>query len=247
MRSNVSAGESAYVSNSVVAALRPIIRSHIFWWGIAVCIALSSTSCSSSPTGGNKSSTEQASTKPAAKPADLETGRMVLQRLYTTSRGWAPDTEPIRIESQNYKHSGSDAASAPTGQDGKSALWRAIFGSPSRHLMKTYMWSGLTGPDVTPGITPGSEDSFSGGNSSTQPFQWAYLKTDSDQALQTAQKHGGAAQLKKDPNLPVNYSLQWNPHQSVLEWHVLYGNSTNQPDLSVVVDATTGKFVRVEK
>jgi hypothetical protein len=172
---------------------------------------------------------------------------MALQRLYTTSRGWAADTEPIRIESQNYKHSGNGSASDPTGQDGKAAVWRAIFASPSRHLMKTYMWSGLTGPDATPGITPGSEDSFSAGNSSTQPFQWAYLKTDSDQALQTAQKHGGAAQLKKDTSMPVNYSLQWNGHQSILEWHVLYGTSTNQPDLSVVVDATTGKFVRVEK
>lgn len=228
-----------------IASMQPIIRSPFLYCCLALSIGLGLVSCSSSSING-KNSNESVS-KPVAKPADAETGRMVLQRLYTTSRGWASDTEPVRIESQNYKHTGADSAGAPTGQDGKAALWRAIFASPSRHLMKTYMWSGLTGPDVTPGITPGSEDSFSAGNSSTQPFQWAYLKTDSDQALQIAQKHGGAAQLKKDPNLPVNYSLQWNSHQDILEWHVLYGNSTNAPDLSVVVDATTGKFVRVEK
>jgi hypothetical protein len=245
MHPDASASGSARMSGSVaVATMRPIIRSRFLRRSLAICFGLSLAACSSSP-GGNKTS-EQAA-KPAPKPPQVETGRMVLQRLYTTSRGWASDTEPIRLESQNYKHSGADAASAPNGQDGKSAIWRAMFGSPSRHLMKTYMWSGLTGPNANPGITPGSEDSFSTGNSSTQPFQWAYLKTDSDEAFQIAQKHGGAAQLKKNANMPVNYSLQWNGYHHILEWHVLYGNSTNEPDLSVVVDATTGKFVRVEK
>ncbi len=245
MHPDASASGTAQLSGSVAAAtMRPIIRSRFLRSSLVICFGLGLAACSSSPSG-NKTS-EQAA-KPAPKPPEVETGRMVLQRLYTTSRGWAPDTEPIRIESQNYKHSGADAASAPNGQDGKSAVWRAMFGSPSRHLMKTYMWSGLTGPDANPGITPGSEDSFSTGNSSTQPFQWAYLKTDSDEALHVAQKHGGAAELKKDSHMPVNYSLQWNGYHHLLEWHVLYGDRPHQPDLSVVIDATTGKFVRVEK
>ena len=137
---------------------------------------------------------------------------------------------------------------APLGRDGKSAIWRGVFASPGRRSMKTYMWSGLSGPDApSPGITPGTEDSWSATNTSTQPFQLVYLKFDTDQALETAQKHGGAALLKKDPELPVNYRLGWEGRRSMLVWHVIYGKSLNEPDLDVVVDATTNQFVRVEK
>ena len=172
---------------------------------------------------------------------------MILQRLYTTSRGWAGDTQPVNLQSQNYKHAGGNE-NAPLGHDGKSAVWRSLFASDARHMMKTYMWSGLTGPDApSPGITPGNEDAFSPGNSSTQPFQLVYLKTDSDQALETAQKHGGAALLKKDATLPVNFTLNWEPRRSMLVWHVIYGESVNEPKLDVVIDASSNQFVRVEK
>jgi hypothetical protein len=110
------------------------------------------------------------------------------------------------------------------------------------------MWSGLTGPDAPSlGINPGSEYSFSANNTSTAPFDLVYLKIDSDKAVETAQKHGGAALLKKDPDMPVNFSLNWEPRRQMLVWHVNYGKNSNEPDLSVVVNATTNDFVRVEK
>lgn len=199
--------------------------------------------CSSSPSGSSAPPAE----KPAPKPTESETGRVALQRLYTTSRGWAPDTQPISIQSQNYKNAGGNP-DAPLGHDGKSAVWRGLFGSRSRQSMKTYMWSGLTGPDApNPGINPGSEDSFSANNTSTTPFDLVYLKIDSDKALETAQKHGGAALLKKDPDMPVNFALNWEPRRQMLTWHVNYGKNSNEPDIGVVVNATTGDFVRVEK
>ncbi|HVH88658.1 MAG TPA: hypothetical protein VM912_18210, partial [Terriglobales bacterium] len=64
---------------------------------------------------------------------------------------------------------------------------------------------------------------------------------------ETAQKYGGAALLMKNPDLPVNFALNWEPRKSMLVWRVLYGKNSNEPDLSVVVDATTNNFVRVEK
>jgi hypothetical protein len=203
------------------------------------------TGCDSEPLGSSFASAP--AQKSEIKPIKAETGRMALQRLYTTSRGWSPDTDPVSIQSQNYKNAGGNP-DAPLGHDGKSAVWRGLFASAARHSMKTYMWSGLSGPDAPePGLTPGSEDSWSATNTSTQPFQLTYIKVDSDQALQTAEKHGGAALLKKDPNLPVNFSLNWEPRRSMLIWHVLYGKSANDPDLDVVVNATTNEFVRVEK
>jgi hypothetical protein len=171
----------------------------------------------------------------------------VLQRLYTTSRGWSPDTEPISLQSQNYKNAGGNP-DAPLGHDGKSAVWRGLFASAARRSMKTYMWSGLTGPDApSPGINPGAEDSWSATNTSTEPFQLTFLKTDSDHALETAQKHGGSGLLKKTPDLPVNFALRWDPRRSMLVWHVLYGKNSNEPDLDVVVNASTNDFVHVEK
>ena len=209
---------------------------------LTIGLAAMLCACSSSPSGSSAPAE-----KPAPKQTDAETGRMVLQRLYTTSRGWAPDTQPVSIQSQNYKNAGGNP-NAPLGHDGKSAVWRGIFGSRSRQAMKTYMWSGLTGPDApSPGITPGSEDSYNPNNTSTAPFDLVYLKIDSDKALQTAQKHGGAALLKKDPDLPVNFTLNWEPRRQMLIWHVNYGKNANEPDLSVVVNATTNDFVRVEK
>ena len=160
---------------------------------LALCVAFAMIACSSSPTGGEAAS---APSKPAPpKPSESESGRVVFQRLYTTSRGWAGDTQPVSLQSQNYKHAGGNP-DAPLGHDGKSAIWRGLFASASRRSMKTYMWSGLTGPDApNPGITPGTEDAWSATNTSTQPFQLVYLKFDSDQAFETARKHGGAAIL----------------------------------------------------
>src|SRR5579872_6300207 len=218
----------------------------MIWKSISVPIlAVALTACSSSPAGGSHPSEAPAATQAESKPSDAETGRIALQRLYTTSRGWAPDTEPVNLQSQNSKHAGGNQ-NPPLGHDGKSAIWRGLLASASRRSMKTYMWSGLAGPEApSPGITPGTEDSWSATNSSTQPFQLSFLKTDSNQALETAQKHGGAALLKKDANLPVNFTLSWEPRTSMLVWHVIYGQSVNDPQLDVVVNATSNQFVRV--
>ena len=200
----------------------------------------------SSPPSGNTKAPEQSSAAPAPKPAETETGHIAFQKLYVVSRGWAPDTEPTSLESENYaRHDKPDPALL--GHDGKSAVWRGVFASTARSSMKTYLWSGLTGQDAKPGITPGNEDPYSASNTSTRAFQLVYFKTDSDQAFETAQKHGGAAVLKKEPNTPVNYILDWDARRSLLEWDVLYGESKNDPKLDVVVNATTGQFVRVEK
>jgi hypothetical protein len=209
----------------------------------ALCV-LMLAACSSAPSGGGQKTAE---TRPAPKPTKAETGRVILQELYTTSRGWAPDTKPVSLESQNYRKS-DGSNDALLGHDGKSPLWRAIFASAARRSMKTYMWSGLSGPDApSSGVTPGNEDPYSSTNTSTQVFDLVYLKTDSDRVLEAANKHGGELLLKKEATLPVNFRLEWEPRGSMLVWHVLYGQSTNEPKLDVVVNATSGQFVRVEK
>src|SRR5205085_6653465 len=194
---------------------------------LTLCAAFAMMACSSSPSGSGAAAPPAKPEPP--KPSDVESGRVAFQRLYTTSRGWAGDTEPVSLQSQNYKHAGGNP-DAPLGHDGKSAIWRGIFASSGRHSMKTYMWSGLTGPDApSPGITPGTEDSWSATNTSTQPFQLVYLKFDSDQAFQTAQKHGGVALLKKTSDLPVNFRLSCESRKTIMVCQVCYELRINVP------------------
>ncbi len=180
--------------------------------------------------------------KPApAKPADeYKTGRIVFQKLLVTARAWAGDAQPFRLESQYTK-------GAPVAE-GRAGIWRASFASARRASIKSYLWSGVAAEDATErGISPGLEDTYSPANLSTRPFDVTYLKVDSDQAFKVAQEHGGQALMKKTPEQPVLFILDWDAHKNQLTWHVVYGDSRANAKLAVAINASTGGFLRVEK
>jgi hypothetical protein len=187
------------------------------------------------------SNTEKpAESKPAPKTTEAVTGRSGFQKLYIAARGWNADAKPYRLE--------SSVTSDANGHDGKAAIWRASFASPSMRSEKTYTWSGSTA-DGAPeqGVNPGIEDSYSSSNASTQIFDVGFLKIDSDQAFDIAQKHGGDKILEKDSSAPVFYVCDWNHNTNQLVWHVIYGASRDNAKLTVAVNASTGEFIRVEK
>ena len=205
-----------------------------------LCLALSLlVSCSSE----KKATTETASQpapKPVVKEAQYDTGRTAFQRMYLSARLWAPDAKPFRLQSQF-------APDAPT-TEGKAGMWRASFASPSKRMMKLFVWSGLVGPDAPEqGISFSAEDSWSASNSSTQPFDMGFLKVDSDKAYEVAQKNGGDKLTKKDPKQPVIFVLSWDATKNQLVWHILYGENPTEAKLRLAVDATSGAFLRVEK
>jgi hypothetical protein len=174
------------------------------------------------------------------KPPEFLTGRAAFQKLYIAARGWARDAQPYRIESLTTGDS--------KGKEGKSAVWRAFFASALQHGVKPYVWSGEEAPDApSRGISPGSEDNYSPTNSSTQIFDVVFLKTDSDKALEVAQKHGGDKVLAKAPETPIIYMVDWSKPTGELIWHVIYGNSQYDAKLKVAVNANSGEFIRVEK
>ena len=192
------------------------------------------TGCTSEPT--KPVQTEKAQ----PKATETVTGRSAFQKLYISARNWARDAQPYRLESQITADS--------TGKDGKSALWRAYFASPGQHGVKPFIWSGSQAPDAPAhGITPGSEDTYSPTNSSTHVFDSAFLKVDSDKALEVAQKHGGDKILQKSPDTPIVYVLNWSGVTNELIWHVIYGASPEDAKLRVAVNASNGEFLRVEK
>jgi len=178
--------------------------------------------------------------KPQPKAAEFQTGRAAFQKVYIAARGWARDAQPYRLESQPTSDS--------KGLDGKADLWRASFGSPAQGSAKPYVWSGTDASDApSRGVNPGTEDSYNPSNASTQVFDAAFLKVDSDKAFQLGQQHGGDKLLQNSPDTPVLYMLDWNRSENVLVWHVIYGTSREDAKLVVDLNASTGEFMRVEK
>ena len=178
--------------------------------------------------------------KPEPKGPELLTARSAFQKLYVAARGWNLDAKPYRIESVT--------TSDGNGHDGKWAVWRASFASATARSEKSYTWSGSTA-DGAPsrGINPGTEDSYSPTNANTTIFDMAFLKVDSDQAAETAQKHGGDKVLEKSPDTPISFVCDWNHNTNELIWHVIYGPGREGAKLTVSVNASTGEFLRVEK
>ena len=196
----------------------------------ALLVALFIVGCS----GNNETKTEE-------KPKDeYVTGRASFQKLLIQAHLWAADARPYMLESRYTK-------GAPVLQ-GKAGVWIGHFASPSRAAVKPYSWSGVTADDAPErGVLPGTEDTFNPNNVSTQPFDLAYIKKDSNDALTVAQEHGGKKITEKDPNQPIIYVLDWNARTSTLIWHVIYGDSIGGAKLRVAVNATTGEFIGVEK
>jgi hypothetical protein len=216
--------------------MRRAVRSRIghVWFSVVLISLALHSGCSSEP--GKPA--EPA--KPEPKGPELLTARSAFQKLYIAARGWNADAQPYRLE--------STVTSDGNGQDGKWAVWRGSFASASRRSAKSYTWSGSAAEGAPErGVNPGNEDSYSSTNASTQVFDMAFLKIDSDQAFSTAQKHGGDKVLEKAPDTPVFYVCDWNHNTNELTWHVIYGASRETAKLTVAVNASTGEFIRVEK
>src|ERR1700691_2905843 len=191
-------------------------------------------------TGCDSNTTSAPPAKPEVKPPELLTGRAAFYKTFIAARNYAADVKPFRIE--------STPSSESNGQDGKSTIWRSSYASATQHGVKPFFWSGSNAPDApSRGVSPGNEDVYNPSNASTQVFDHAFLKVDSDQAFTEARKHGGDKILEKAPTTSVIYICEWNHNTNQLVWHVVYGASRDTAKLTVTIDASTGAFIRVEK
>jgi len=192
--------------------------------------------CSSAPT--SPSTTPSPTPSPAAEKKEpvLYTGKNCLSQMANAAARWQPDAMPVHMESILNAES--------TGHDGKSTVWRAMFASASRSTNRTFTCSGSRLKEEAPiGVTVSAEMASSP-DMSRSMFQPMLLIVDSDKAYATAQENGGANILKKDPQLPIIYSLDWDGKKRELVWGIRYGVSPSDSKGVGVVDATTGKFLR---
>jgi hypothetical protein len=176
---------------------------------------------------------------PVVKDPEFVAGRSAFQKMYAAARGWHADAQIFRIMSALTKDS--------KGHDGKSAVWQAWFASAAVRSSKPYVWCGTNASDLERGISWGGEDSYSPTNTSTRTFDAPFLKADSDTAFAVALKHGGSKLLEKDPDQPVLYLLEWDAQDNAPAWHVIFGDSRTSYKLSVLVNASSGEYLRAEK
>lgn len=171
--------------------------------------------------------------KETAKPAQPVTGLHALYQMYTPARMWAQDIQILRYAS-------IDLSEVPR-QPGKAPAWQAVFVSPS--LAKARPWTfSVYEASVTlhEGIFPESPQDWSGGG---KPFTIQAVRIDTDSAWDTALKHAGDY-ASKNPGMPITYTLAIDEGIAPV-WRVIWGRSAGESSFSVLVDATTGDFIRV--
>jgi hypothetical protein len=204
----------------------------------ALLLLAAFTGCSEKPASDSTRSKQESAKAKQPATSELKAGREALQTMYAAARNWSIDVQPVSLISSPRK---GDAA-------GKAAVWGASFASAGKKSIRNFTWSGATGDDAPePGVSQGSIDTYSPQNASTQPFDLNFLKVDSTDAFETAQKHGGATILKKAPDTLVKYQLIWDAHGSRLLWSIKYGPAGATQKLNAIMDASTGQFLHIEK
>ena len=202
-----------------------------------ISVAILTAGCSSTENKPKKSTPAPATTAPPEKKEPmLYTGQEAFNRMMGLALKWSTDAQPARLESV--------LTSEATGQDGKSAVWRGYFASPSRRSTKTIVCSGSRRPDAPPfGVSTEGADNAYNAESASLIFSQYLLKTDTDKAFAMAQQHGGDAILKKDAKQSVMYVLLKDRKLNVPVWYVIYGTSEKDKKGIGVINATTGDFI----
>ncbi|HTT61571.1 MAG TPA: hypothetical protein VMG35_07015 [Bryobacteraceae bacterium] len=172
--------------------------------------------------------------KAEEKPAEPVTGRQALQQMYIAARGWAADIEPLKLTSILLPE--------VKAEPGKAGAWQVIFVSASQRLARSYTYSVVESEgNLHKGVFAGQDQSWSS-SGATKPFLMAAIKTDSDQAYQTALKKS-ADYDKKNPGKPITFLLEANNQFPDPSWRVIWGESAGTSNFSIFVDASTGAYL----
>jgi hypothetical protein len=183
-----------------------------------------------------QSKTELEKRRESSPPPKPVTARFAFQRMYLQARGWAADAQPLRISDISLKEVASEA--------GKAAAWRVTFVSAQLGKSRSYSYSVVESPgNVYEGVLPGREESWSGSSGQARPFLHQMLKVDSDAAY-VAAANESKPYLKKNPNVPVHFLLEYTPRFPNPAWRVSWGETLGSSSHSVFVDGSTGRYLQ---
>src|SRR5580658_6386750 len=150
-----------------------------------VFAVLGLTACSSEPvkTTEVKTDTDAAKKAPAGPPEPV-TGKTAFYEMYTPAHAWAADLVPISLK--------SGEVAGVKNADGKAGTWTAIFGSPSLHSARTYVYSVADElPTIIKGVKAEGTEAWAGPTRAVMTFQTSDFTVDSDAAYKTAAMKAG--------------------------------------------------------
>ena len=116
--------------------------------------------------------------------------------------------------------------------------------SPQLGRARTYTYSVIEAEgNLHKGVFAGLEEGWSGARPTSKPFLIAAVKTDSDEVYATALKHA-ADYEKKNPGKPITFLLDCTEQFPDPVWRVIWGESVGTSNFSVLIDASTGIYLR---
>ena len=169
-----------------------------------------------------------------AKAVEPVTGQSALFRMFQVARSWAPDVQILKMNSIHLTEVPNVA--------GKAGAWQATFTSATMSAARPYTYSVIESEgNLHEGVFAGQQESWSG--PATKPFLIAGVKVDTDAAHKTAMGQAGEAQ-KKDPNQTISFLLERQEGSVNPAWRVIWGESAGTSSFSVLVDASTGEYLK---
>lgn len=200
---------------------------------LAAALALAACSETSQP-APTAAKTEPETAQKAPEPTGPVAARTAFFEMYKPARTWAADLLPLSLTSGEI--------SGIANQDGKAALWTAVFVSPSRREARTFTYAVADqGGTINKGVTAGAAQSWTGATAKSRPFQTTDFTVNSDDAYKTAEAKA-AAWLKSHPGKKVSLSLVNDVRFPAPVWVVMWG--TRSSGYLAFVDAVTGTAVQ---
>lgn len=193
--------------------------------------ALMLAACSSAPQPA--ATTEAPATTAPAKPAGPVSGKTAFYEMYKPARTWATDIQALSLKSgelAGFKN-----------EDGKAALWTAVFASPSQRQARQFTYAVATAGTVEKGVTADVPEAWSGATKAVMPFQNSDFAIDSDAAYKTAADKG-AEWLKTNADKKCIMELGNAARFSAPVWVAMWGDAKSG-GYAQYVNATTGDLV----
>jgi hypothetical protein len=167
------------------------------------------------------------------KPAEPITGLHALYQMYTSARAWAQDLQILHYSSINIRE--------VKREPGKAAAWQVVFVSQALSQSRTYTFSVYeASATLHQGLFSEAPQAWSGGG---KPFLIEAAKIDTDKAWEVALQHG-ADYNSKNPATPISYTLGIDRGADPA-WRVIWGETAGESSFSVLVNASTGEYMRI--
>jgi hypothetical protein len=186
---------------------------------------------------GCSTSPPPAAKKKEFKPPTAISGQSALFSMYQVARTWAPDAMVLKAENIDIP----EAKPEP----GKYGAWRGTFVSQTRRIKRDYTFAVAdSGPLLHKGPFAGPESSYVA-NPQVRPISIQDVKIDTTAALEAALKNKEVkAFADKNPDLPIQYVLEWTAQTPLPAWRVIWGRTIGTSAASAYIDTREGNFLK---